>query len=636
MGRLLSRVLLCLLLLPALAGAQESIQDFNVTLQVLRDGSLLVTERIRVKAEGQQIQRGIYRDVPHSYLEDHGLLHRSPVTLLGATRDGQFEPVRVERNGAWQRFYLGSSNLVLSPGEYSYELRYQVERALLFHPDTDELYWNVTGNQWSLPIAKASVEVLLPPRIGLSKLHAYTGSSGASGQDYAVLEQQEPRVVLQTTKALGSYQGFTVALEWPAGLIARPAFSQRLLHGLGDNLGLLLGVLTLLGVGLFYHLVWRKVGRDPAKGLVVPLFQAPEGVTPAMAGYLWSRGFARHFSMGKALSIWLTQLAISKHLSIAQEDPAEGFTLTRGSAPLSQLPEHGQRMCNALFPDGAGQESVVIGKEHEPRLEVVRDRLNSYLQVHSAKWYRANRGWWLLGLLVAVLGGVLMLLTTDVLDMTSSLGGLVFAGVFLVPVAILLKLAWQAPKKIMRWLLGLLALLFSWPVWRGLYELASSTPWPFTVVLLGLSALVLVYYILLPAPSPEGRALLDQLEGYRDYLRLGEAEVLAMAGQAPAMTIAHYELHLPYAMALGVEQQWTQRFSAMLDRGLNDARDYRPAWYHSGGLSVSPLDLSRALAVGLAGVAALASSPPSSSGGGGAGGGGSSGGGRGGGGGGGW
>jgi uncharacterized membrane protein len=152
---------------------------------------------------------------------------------------------------------------------------------------------------------------------------------------------------------------------------------------------------------------------------------------------------------------------------------------------------------------------------------------------------------------------------------------------------------------------------------------------------------VMLFYHLLPAPSVQGRRLLDGLEGYRDSLQLAESDVLALAGNAPAMSIALYEKHLPYAMALGVEDKWSARFSTALASGLIDPaqREYQPDWYHSRSRFSTPLALSSALAAGLVSATALASSPPSSSssgGGGGSSGGGSSGGGGGGGGGGGW
>ena len=128
MHGLLRGLLLSMCLLPLWAAAAEVIEDFAVTLQVQRDGSLQVTELITVQAEGQQIKRGIYRDLPVSYSLPLGLRKSGPISLLGVTRDGEREPVKTEHNGAWVRYYIGSADRVLKPGRYQYELRYRVEQ----------------------------------------------------------------------------------------------------------------------------------------------------------------------------------------------------------------------------------------------------------------------------------------------------------------------------------------------------------------------------------------------------------------------------------------------------------------------------------------------------------------------------
>ena len=191
MLRVLRFALLSLCLLPLWAAAEEVIEDFAVTLQVQADGNLLVTERITVQAEGEQIKRGIYRDLPVRYAMALGLNKSGPISLLGVSRDGQPERVTTERNGAWVRYYIGSADHRLQPGRYQYELRYRVERQLLHHQGRDELYWNVTGNQWVFPIHRASVEVKLPPGARIGELAAYTGASGEQGKAYEVLEQRD-------------------------------------------------------------------------------------------------------------------------------------------------------------------------------------------------------------------------------------------------------------------------------------------------------------------------------------------------------------------------------------------------------------------------------------------------------------
>ncbi|WP_061238733.1 DUF2207 domain-containing protein [Ectopseudomonas composti] len=635
-------LLLIVCLLPGLVSAQEAIEDFAVSLQVEADGNLLVTERITVHAEGRDIRRGIYRDLPVGYALPLGLEQSSPISLLGVTRDGRPEAVRRERNGAWIRFYLGSPNVLLEPGRHSYELRYRVGRALLHHADTDELYWNVTGNGWVFPIRQASVEVHLPTGARIGQWAAYTGGQGAQGKDFQIVEQRDAFLRLVTTKALPAHNGLTVAVDWQAGLVPRPGLLQSATRVLLDNLGLGLGALLLIGLLLFYLKAWNRVGRDPQKGVIIPLFEAPQGMSAVQAGYLWHRGLRGAFGEARAFSVWLTDMAIGKHLHIEDKAHGGGFSLARDQGADGEMSELDRDLRKHLFPANKAGIALTIGSEYEPRLADAVAGLSSHLREQGKAWFANNRGVWVWGLLWAALACVATVLLSGQggEDWAAGLAGLVFSLGFGVPTLIVFSMARHQPSFGKQMGLYLVALMFGWPVPVGLLMIAAAVSVPALLLVVAYTVLVVVFYYLLPAPTLKGRRLLDALEGYRDYLQLAERDALALAGDAPAMSIALYERHLPFAMALGVEDKWSARFSEALASGLIDPaqRDYQPDWYHSRSSYSSPQALSGALAAGLASATALASSPPSSSssGGGGSSGGGSSGGGGGGGGGGGW
>ncbi|CAM3889141.1 DUF2207 domain-containing protein [Ectopseudomonas alcaliphila] len=628
-------------LLPGLVSAQEAIEDFAVSLQVEADGNLLVIEQITVRAEGRDIRRGIYRDLPVSYALPMGLEQRSPITLLGVTRDGQPESVRSERSGAWVRFYLGSPDVLLETGRHRYELRYRVGRILLHHADTDELYWNVTGNGWVFPIRQASVEVLLPSGARIGQLAAYTGAQGDQGQDFQILERRDDYLRLATNAELPAYHGLTVAVDWQAGLVPRPGAMHNATRALLDNLGVGIGAALLIGLLLFYLRAWSRVGRDPRKGVIIPLFEGPQGMSAVQAGYLWHRGLRGAFPATRAFSVWLTDMAIRKHLHIEDKTRGGGFSLARDQGAGGEMSKLDRDLRKRLFLANKEGVALTIGTKYEPRLADAVAGLSSRLGEQGKAWFANNRGIWALGVLWAVLGCALMLvMSTHGDDFAIGLAGLVFGLGFGVPALIMFNLAWRQPSFGKKLPLILAALMFGWPMPVGLLMIADVAPLPTLLLVILYAVLVTVFYYLMPAPSLEGRRLLDALEGYRDYLQLAERDVLALAGDAPAMSIALYERHLPFAMALGVEDKWSARFSEALASGLIDPaqRDYQPSWYHSRNSYSSPQALSGALAAGLASATALASSPPSSSssGGGGSSGGGSSGGGGGGGGGGGW
>ena len=81
-----------IVLLAAPAAAQERILSFDSEVRIQADGSLDVTERIRVMVEGQRIRRGIVRDFPTTYRDHRGNRHVVGFELLGVERNGRPEP----------------------------------------------------------------------------------------------------------------------------------------------------------------------------------------------------------------------------------------------------------------------------------------------------------------------------------------------------------------------------------------------------------------------------------------------------------------------------------------------------------------------------------------------------------------
>ena len=182
----------------------------------------------------------------------------------------------------------------------------------------------------------------------------------------------------------------------------------------------------------------------------------------------------------------------------------------------------------------------------------------------------------------------------------------------------------------------LVGLLFSFAVGATAIAVSGGAGVLALVVLavLGLAAHI-TFAFLLKAPTPEGRKLMDQVEGLRLYLGVAERDELrslkgpAGAGPEPALDAGRYEALLPYAMALEVEQAWTGKFIRAV--GESAAREASPTWYHGRGPmgAMGLASMGSSLGTALTREISSSSTPPGSSSGGG--GGGSSGGGGGGG-----
>lgn len=164
---------------------------------------------------------------------------------------------------------------------------------------------------------------------------------------------------------------------------------------------------------------------------------------------------------------------------------------------------------------------------------------------------------------------------------------------------------------------------------------AGGGPTPFVLGVIVLMAVVIVLFaILMKRPTGLGRKILDHAAGFRDYLEIAEKDEMNLRNP-PEKTPELFERYLPFALAMGVEQRWAERFAEIF-AGLRrpGGASYHPAWYNGAWNVTSFGHATSALTSGLGSAISSSVSPPGSSSGGG--GGGSSGGGGGGGGGGGW
>ena len=144
--------------------AEERILRFDVEATVEEGASLIVTERIAFTAEGKDIKRGLYRTFPTDFTDAEGVRRRAGFELLSAELDGAPTPSLVERVGENLDIRLGDLEKLLSHGEHQFSITYRTSGQLGFFKEHDELYWNVTGNDWAFPIEKASFRLRLPGR----------------------------------------------------------------------------------------------------------------------------------------------------------------------------------------------------------------------------------------------------------------------------------------------------------------------------------------------------------------------------------------------------------------------------------------------------------------------------------------
>ena len=632
----------------------ERILSFDSVVTVHADTTLTVQETIHFVSAGVSIQHGLYRDFPTTY-ENPG---RAPVRVafqvLSLLRDGSTEPWHATRQTNGIRVYFGSSSVDLDPGEHTYVFTYSSDRQLGFFDDHDELFWNVTGNGWEFPIERAGCTVVLPGTAWqqITGLTAYTGPQGATGTDYAMSRDEGGNPVFTTTVPFARFEGLSVVVGWPKGFVVPPSSLQTLLWWLRDNRGLGIATLATLGLLLYYLLTWLRVGRDPRRGTIVPQFEPPEGLSPAAIRYLRLMG-----PDTKGLSAAITGLAVKGALVISQDEDGSFAVDTTGTVPSGILPDETE-LLQELF-EGRSKTRLVFRQSAHGRVQAIRKALEQALRkAYGKRYFVTNVRYAATGIALSIAGIVAagLLGTTQPERVFGFLFMSVWLSMWTFGVAALVAqivASWRGRStdtlgKRMLKLPGALGLtLFAIPFLLG--ELFGAIAFvviagPLLLALVFVTAAIdVIFFRLLRAYTPKGRAVLDQIDGFRLYLSVAEKDRMNML-TPPDHTPETFERYLPYALALDVEQQWSENFADVLERtDASGQPTYQPLWFageawHAAGFSTLGSSLSGAFASAIAAssVAPGTSSGFSSSGGGGGGGGGGSGGGGGGGGGGGW
>ena len=547
-ARLVLSCLAFVLVQPVLA--EERIREFDAQIRVLPNGDVEVTETIRVMVEGAHIDHGIYRDFPVKSFNKLAMRRLHAFQVLEVRRDDRDEPYHLaEGQGLLQnvtRVYIGSEHESVPLGEHTYVLRYQTSDWLDFQEDCDQLYWNVTGNEWLFPIDRVTATVRLPGELPREQIdvRGWTGSAGSQAQNWKLVERDTSRVQVETTVALEAKQGLTMQVRWPRGEVDRGESSHLWGQVFRDNRGSLLALSATILAAVLYGVCWIVVGKNPASRVVIPSDSPPAGLSPVAARYLKRMGYDH-----QCFATALVSAAQSGAIAIEEKPSSAGpsYEITAASpTQCKELPKAESIVVESLL---SKKNRIVLGRRHTTWIQEAIAKLRKYLKENiDGTWFQHNRFWLLPGLLVSLLGvvgGALLNGNLAIAGFMTLWLSLWSIGVAMLAAAVLT--AWKAVltgPRLSRITAGIGALFitaFATPFFLG--EIAglgllclATSPW------VGLSLLVSVAMAVLfarwmKAPTLQGREWLDRVDAYQMWLETvlpGRLSTLADPQQAGA------------------------------------------------------------------------------------------------------
>ena len=621
-------ILLLALALPATA--QERITSFSSAIRLMTDGSVEVIETIDVFAAGSEIRRGIFRDIPITLVNEDNSRVRSNLRVISVTRDGSNEPYSEETPASgFKRIRIGDPDVFLSYGKHRYTLRYTMTRMGRQFDDHDELYWNATGNYWNFEISESVASITLPEGAVIDRLAGYTGPAGSTEADVAINLTSDNTATFRTTRALAPNEGLTIVASFQKGILDAPTANRELLWWLSDHRELVVPAIAVFLVALYYIFSWHAVGRDPARGTIIPLFHPPKGFSPALVHYVHRMGWEK--TGWTAFTAAIFDLGVKGLVKI--DNTAKKLTVSTTGERDARLPP-GEKL---IFDHVFSRRTVTVDKTTGPKLNELRGNFVKAIETENRERYFRNNT---LYVIVGVAGSALILIAMVALELLDP-GFLilaVFAGIVLGILSSAIQTL-QTGSVLQRifvaiWF-GVIGFNFLGGAGVAFTALRLDTPF---IAAASIVLLNVLFAVLMRAPTVQGRKVMDQIDGFRMYLETAEKNRLNINGEPP-MTVERFETILPYAIALGVEEPWSDHFEGELARNAVEgvSGTYQPRFY-SGSSWTGTGNFSKAVATtaGAVSAAMVAAQPSRSSGSGFSGGGGSSGGGGGGGGGGGW
>jgi uncharacterized membrane protein len=492
------------LLLTSAAFAQSRswrIQNFHSAIDLHKDGSAEVTERLTLLFNGEY--HGINRVIPVDYPGPNGTNYSLGLKVEAVTGDygqklkyetshkGRFENIRIYIPGA-----VDTTKIV--------NIRYEARAAAKFFKDYDEFYWNVTGNDWRVPIDAASAVVHLPPGINAQAAQAFTGAFGSIERD-AKVSIQPGQVSFESKNLLSAREGLTIDVKLPKGALHEPSAFTRALRLVGAN------SILVLPVWAFAVMFWikRKKGQSADPNLsVAPQYEPPPGMPPAECGTLVDNS-----TNPRDITSTLVDLAVRGYLKIKEvevthflrktEDYQLQF-LKNSEEDWGKLAPYEQIMLNHIF--GAAPAIYVSQLKNQFYVAIPKIRETVMSELDRKGMYSVDPG---------------------------QAYGLMFVGAAVIAAPFLLA-----------------AFLFH-------VDFFQAGVWAIVAIAITVG-IVFLFGRDLTATTLRGSRTKIQILGFREFMERVDADRLK---RMPPNT---FEKYLAYAMALGVEQHWAKAFEGIV------------------------------------------------------------------------
>ncbi len=335
MKKLFIHILLALTFFITGHASAWTIEAFNLEADIQTDGTVAITETIKADFTGQLQKHGIFRDIPVQFMDENNKKFKTPISNIEITDANNhaisFSKSRVGSNVSLK---IGNANKYVKQSE-TYIIKYNISGVLNAFKEHDEFYWNVTGNEWKVPIKHATAIVTLPEKSKFLKAKCFTGKTDSTAQNCEFkLNESSSAAGFKTNQNLKQGEDFTIVFGWEKGLVRLPQRQMAFdYEGWAKKLQYLFLLFPLWGIARNLRI---RNELKPHKA-VIPLYHPPENLGVGLIGF-----FERGKPHTRDLTALLTQLCVKGLLSIKEIKPTGVFK--KASYEFTALPSNNAKL----------------------------------------------------------------------------------------------------------------------------------------------------------------------------------------------------------------------------------------------------------------------------------------------------
>lgn len=379
---------------------QEQITLFKSKIELQQNTDINVVEEISYYFPS--LKHGMIREIPTDYKVQAGLKRPTTIKLNSlyyyekSAPSFKYDMYERSTSNGYTIFKIGDPDITIS-GEYVFVIDYTIKNMINYFDDHDELYINITGNGWEVPINQAYAELKLPGEI--TEKVCYSGPRGGTESNCSFQDLGENELKVSMNGSLGVYDGLTVAVKMPKGTLEDTTSKQTVAMILAN-----IGIFLPIPVFIFLFSVVKNKGKNK-KLTVIPHYDAPKDMYPLLAGYIYNKGLNN-----KHITAELIDLAVDGYVKIKQEEKNK-YSIVRNDGKKEIKFEISKELFEGILKEKDEVSMKDLSSDFYKTVASLRVKLDK--EVYEKEYFdKAKRN--LKGLFIA-LGGVGIFISLTVL-----------------------------------------------------------------------------------------------------------------------------------------------------------------------------------------------------------------------------